>query len=109
MDLKKKFGVKVDILDRSWIVKRVIEHGREQVAIDHLGLQVSRREKPRLGPNDAARLRELDELLEKLGQPDTYFGNDYALAQDYLQAALLARGLGSPATKLMASSPEHAI
>ncbi len=33
-DLKKKFGFEVRILDRSWVVKCVFEHGRLEMAID---------------------------------------------------------------------------
>jgi hypothetical protein len=94
--LSKKHGFELHILDRSWIVKTVIEHKREDVAIETLGLRVAETEKPQLGVRDASRQRKFDALLKKVGQPELYYGNDYALAQDYLTAAELARGLGKP-------------
>ncbi len=93
--LSNKYGKSVIVLDRSWIVNIVLEHHREDIAIESLGL-ASSREKPQPGPVDTARQIKLDELLNKLKTPGVYSGNDYALAEDYLRAALLARNLGKP-------------
>lgn len=95
-ELSKKYGMSVEVLDRSWIVNTVLEHHREDIAIKSLDLQANYREKPRPGPVDTGRRNELDELLDRLKAPELYCGNDYALAEDYLEAALLARGLGNP-------------
>jgi len=94
--LSKKHGFELHILDRSWIAKTVIEHKREDVAIETLGLRVPETKKARLGVRDASRQRKFDALLKKVRQPELYHGNDYALAQDYSTAANLARGLGKP-------------
>lgn len=95
-ELTKKHGFELHILDHSWIVSRIIDHKREDIAIDTLGIQVSESQRPQLGARDAVRQQKLDSLLKKLGQPENYHGNDYALAQDYLTAGKLARGLGRP-------------
>ena len=96
LELSKKYGFELHILDRSWIVKTVIEHKREDLAIETLGIRVAETKRPQLGVRDASRQQKFDALLKKLGQPQLYHGNDYALAQDYLNAAKLARGLGKP-------------
>jgi hypothetical protein len=95
-ELSDKYGMSVHVLDRSWIVKTVIEHQRQDIAMEALGIQASWNEKPRPGPLDTARLNQLDQLLNRLNDPDLYAGNDYALAEDYLEASLLARSLAKP-------------
>lgn len=95
-ELSKKHDFELHIFDRSWIVKTVIEHKREDLAIDTLGLRVAETKKPQLGVRDVSRQQKFDALIKNLSQPELYHGNDYALAQDYLTAAKLARGLGKP-------------
>ena len=94
--LAKQHGFEVHILDRTWIVKVVFEHGRQSVAIHTLGIHQAETSAPKQSPTDVARQTELGSLLDKLSQLDLYDGNDYAIAQDYLEAALLARRLGKP-------------
>ena len=95
-ELSQKYNFEVHILDRTWIVTRVIEHKREDIAIEILNISIAETQRPQLSPRDIYRQQKFNALLEKFLQPDLYHGNDYALAQDYLQAAKLARGLGKP-------------
>jgi len=99
-ELSKKFSFRVYILDRTWIVNRIIEHKHYDLAIEILGIQVSYDERPQIGPLDASRQREFDALLKRLSHPELYFGNDFVLAQDYLKAAELARGLSKPSHEI---------
>jgi hypothetical protein len=92
--LTRKHGFGVHILDRTWIVKSVIEHKREDIAIQVLGIRATEQQKPTLGPRDVSRQREFADLVAALGDPGRYRGNDYALSQAYLTAGLLARALG---------------
>lgn len=94
--LKHEYGIDIHILDRTWIIHKVFEHKHEEMAIDSLGIDVPKKEKPQIGPNDVARQQEYDRLLKMLNQPEIYLGNDYALAQDYLKIAVAARSLGKP-------------
>ena len=48
------------------------------------------------GPLDAERQRDLEELDRLIQDSSRYQGSTYQLAEDCLQAALLARGLGLP-------------
>jgi hypothetical protein len=95
-EIAKKYGFEVHILDRTWIVNTVIEHKREAIAIQALGITGFETHANKSGPRDTTRQQELNELLARLGDPGQYEGNDYALAQDYRQAALLSRGLERP-------------
>ncbi len=95
-ELTKKHGFEVHIFDRSWIVTRVFDHKRERIAIQTLNIGRAETTEPSPGPRDTARQHDLRVLVKQLGRPDDYYGNDYALAQDYCEAALLSRGLGKP-------------
>lgn len=100
-ELARKHGVDVRILDRGWIVKCVFENNRLRLAAETLKLtpynETARR---RLGPIDAARQAELEELDQQVADPDRYQGIQYQLAEDCLQTALLARGLELPRTEV---------
>ena len=95
-DLEAKYGIPVRILDRTWIVKRVIEHDRVRIAIETLRLSPAYQEKRITGPQDTEREMELRELEEQISDPLRYIGVEYQLAEDCLEAALLARGLELP-------------
>jgi hypothetical protein len=115
--LSKETGIQVTILDRSWIIKAVIENGRAEIAIEALKIDELRSLIERkLGPADLERQQELDELEKAIGDPSHYQGAQYQLIEDSLRAALLARGLGRPRTEIdglftradrLASNPEQ--
>jgi len=99
--LSQETGIKVTILDRSWITKAVIENGRADIAIEALRIEELRLLVERkLGPADLERQQELEELERAIADPDHYRGARYQLIEDALRAALLARGLGRPRTEL---------
>lgn len=91
------------ILDRSWILEKVYGNDRVALAVEALGL-VGTLERPTdgLGPNDAARLRQLEELDAQITDPSRYQNARYSLAEDCLTSALLARGLERPRTEVEA-------
>ena len=65
-DLRKKHGLDVRILDRSWILDRVFDEHLASLAIDGLGLSSSLRPRIQQGPLDAERQRELEKLDERI-------------------------------------------
>jgi len=93
-DLKKEFDIEVRILDRSWIVDRIMNHGHIELAAQTLSIE-SLQLKPRkkIGPLDAKRDIELKELDAEINNPDRYLGIPYQLAEDILSAAVLASEL----------------
>jgi hypothetical protein len=94
--LSSTSGARVTILDRSWIVEKVLASKLEGMTVACLGLDVGMQHERVQGPNDVARDRELSDLLEKLKGSTIAPQNDYALAQDYLEAAKLATELERP-------------
>jgi hypothetical protein len=95
-ELTLKHGFKVRILDRSWIVKCVLEHDRVELAIETLGLDTDLRPRKLTGPRDLSNKRRLEEFEKEIDDPLRYAGAQYQLAEDCLQAALLARSLELP-------------
>lgn len=94
-------GVPVHILDRSWLVEKVYANGHLEMAIDALGIVGAHADAvQRLGPLDAARLAELEQLDRHVTDPDRYAGAHYQLAQDCARSAILARGLGRPRSEV---------
>jgi hypothetical protein len=95
--LIKKFGIRVVILDRTWITKAVLENGREELAVDALHIDsIKVLTERKVGAADRERQQELDELEKAIADPELYAGAQYQLFEDCLRAALLARGLGRP-------------
>lgn len=93
--LKAKYGIEIRILDRSWIVERVCNHKRWQLVADTLQFELQRSIKVVHGPLDAERLRDL-EILDKKIEDAAAGGVTFALVEEALQSALLARSLEKP-------------
>jgi hypothetical protein len=93
-ELFQTFSIPVHIVDRSWIVERVYDHGHLSLAISALGIGGAIEEKrSKLGPRDAERIVELRELDGQIEDPTRYLGAKFQLVEDIIRAALLARGL----------------
>jgi len=100
-ELQNTHKIQVTILDRTWLLKCVFEHRREQMAIETLGLTTSLKSNMlSLGPGDTYRKSELGELEKQIQDSDRYVGVEYQLAEDCMRAALLARGLEQPRTEV---------
>jgi hypothetical protein len=92
--LSQQWQVPVRILDRTWIIEKVIQNKRWDVVYQTLDIDAPRIERRHLhGPQDARRLLELEEIDHQLENSEHYQGTDYQLFEDCLHTALLARGL----------------
>jgi len=96
-ELRGQWGIDVRILDRSWIIEKVIQNRRWDIVYQTLDIDrplvIS---KSLLGPLDSERQRDLEELDRMIEDQERYRISKYQLAEDCLQSALLARGLGRP-------------
>ena len=72
--LNHEYKIDVHILDRTWIITKVFEHKHEEMAIDSLGIDVLKKEKPQLGPNDTSRQLEYDRFLNYAAPTGDLFG-----------------------------------
>ncbi len=100
-ELTKECGVRVRILDRSWILRCVYEHDRLPLAIETLNLdETNTRHEKRVGPRDVRNTEKLREVEERIQDTTRYSGVEYQLAEDCLRAALLARTLELPRVEI---------
>ncbi|AUA58881.1 Uncharacterised protein [Achromobacter spanius] len=90
--LKDKYGIEVRIMDRTWIVDRVVTHKRWDIVSETLQFELSTRLAVKHGPLDVARMRELDELDIRI-EAAAQTGATLEVVEEALQAALLSRGL----------------
>lgn len=98
-ELSTFYGVPVTILDRSWIVDKIIDHDHKDLACHylHVGQEVS--DSRRLGPSDYSRSQQLEDLEQALSRPDAFEGMEMQLATEALVAAKLSRNLERPRTE----------
>lgn len=71
-DLSKKHGVKVTILDRTWLLDKTLQPKNQHLAIDHLGLTGSIESKIQIGPFDADKqiqLADIERQIEQIEDP----------------------------------------
>ena len=96
-DLEDTLGkvneVPVEIHDRSWIVKEIIEHNRRDLAFNFLGIGKEVADKTRLGPIDYSRSQQLEEMELALAQPDGFQGIENQKVTEAIVCAKLAREL----------------
>jgi hypothetical protein len=99
-ELTKKHGIDVRILDRTWILDRVFNNRREQLAIDILKIETATQTDVQQGPRDVQREQEQSEIelrIEQRTQEEQFVPG---LVDDCLKSALLARGLERPRTEI---------
>jgi len=97
--LKQKHGIPVTILDRSWIVEKVIDGDRKDIAFNYLNVGHESQDSQRLGPVDYSRTRQLDDLEEVIADPTAFRGMEAQLVTEALVAAKLSRNLELPRTE----------
>ncbi len=98
--LREKFGVEVQIMDRTWILDQIFQSKREKIAQEELGIKSSSWEQVKKGPLDQKkedRLSELDERIDKAIEANNI--ND-AVAEDSIDSAIIARELELPRTDI---------
>lgn len=67
-ELSKKHGVKVTILDRTWLLDKTLQPKNQHLAIDHLGLTGNIESKVQLGPFDADKQIQLADIERQIDQ-----------------------------------------
>lgn len=93
--LTREHSVQVRVLDRTWIVDRVVRNRRWDIVLETLQFELTRKTVSTPGPLDAGRLQDLDALDKKI-EAATAFHVTLELVEEGLQSALLARGLDRP-------------
>ena len=95
-ELTTQYGFTVRVLDRTWILDKVFQNRRENLAIEALKIDLPQTQVVKKGSLDTAREAELDKLEIQIQDPVRYKGVEYQLFEDCLEAAILSRGLELP-------------
>jgi hypothetical protein len=98
-ELTEQYGVRITILDRSWIVKEIVENDRKDLAFDYLGIGHEVRNMRRLGPQDYSRAFRLEALEKEIEDPTAFDGIERQRVAEALVAAKLSRSLERPRTE----------
>lgn len=93
--LTSQHGIQVRILDRSWIIERIVRNRRWDIVTETLQFELTRKSVSIPGPLDTGRLQDLDALDKKIEAAAAYHVT-LELVEESLQSALLARGLDRP-------------
>jgi len=99
-DLRKKHGLDVRILDRTWILDRIFSGKHEQLAASELKISAPARSLTHRGPRDVQRERDLQELEARIVNAVREQRLSPVLVDDCLDAAILARDLERPRTQV---------
>lgn len=96
-ELIKKYEIDIVILDGTWLLEEVFKNNFIDMTVDSLNLSsVYKNTKVLHGVNDVERNKLLEELEEKIKNPNRYSEYDFQKVEDALEAALLARKLEKP-------------
>ncbi|HFK9515971.1 TPA: hypothetical protein ACIR4Z_001750 [Pseudomonas aeruginosa] len=93
--LTASHGVQVRILDRTWIIEKVVRNRRWDVVAETLQFELMHKTLSTPGPLDVGRLRDLEALDEKI-EAAAVSATTPQLVEESLQSALLARALDRP-------------
>ncbi len=98
-ELTNRHGVTVTILDRTWIVERVIDGDCKDLAFNYLNVGQEVADTRRLGPSDYSRVQQLDDIEKALATPQAFAGMEMQRVTEALVAAKLSRSLERPRTE----------
>ena len=93
--LKNEFGIEVRILDKSWLVNKVYDNKRFDLAASALGLDINK-SKFKLGRNDTTKTDELRELEQEIEDFNEKNSSNFELFENCLYSAILSRELEKP-------------
>ncbi|MBH8578235.1 hypothetical protein I8752_35890 [Nostocaceae cyanobacterium CENA369] len=95
-ELRKQYNIYVRVLDRTWILDKVFQNKRENLAVETLKINLPLTPAVKKGALDTSREAELKELETQIKDPIRYQGVEYQLVEDCLEAAILSRELELP-------------
>lgn len=98
--LSTKYDLQVEIHDRAWIVKEVIENNRKDLAFNYLGVGNEVTNTRQQGPSDYSRQQQLDDIEAALADPERFHGMATQRVTEALLAAKLARALELPRVEI---------
>ncbi len=92
-DLSEKHGVKVTILDRTWLLDKTLQPKNQQLAIDYLGLTGSIDSKIQIGPFDADKQIQLADIERQIEQIEDPGRLTFSQVDLYTKRAIISKEL----------------
>ena len=99
--LREAHNLDVRILDRTWILDTVFDHGRQEVAIRELGVSPTIRRQVRQGPLDLQREAELTRLEARIDESVSNEEISFVTVDECIDAAVISRELERPQTETL--------
>ncbi len=100
-ELSKAHKLDVRILDRTWILDTIFDHGRQELAIRELGVSASIRKQIRQGPRDLQREAKLKDLEARIEESVSREEISFVTVDDCIDAAIVSRELERPQTETL--------
>jgi len=99
-ELTKKYGFRVVVLDRNWILDKVFADKREKIAIEELKIGGNLEEKKEVGPLDYQRKQRFDEINESIEKDVVKNQVSLKTVDSCLDAALIAAEMEQTKTEV---------
>lgn len=93
--LKNEFDIEVRILDKTWLVNKVYDNERFDLAASSLGLDINKSEF-KLSRNDSIKTDDLQALEKEIDDFDETNSSYFELIENCLYSAILSRELEKP-------------
>lgn len=99
-ELRESHKLDVRILDRTWILDAVFDHGRQDLAIEKLGVSSNIRQHVRLGPRDYQRKGELERFESRIEEQASQGNLNFVTVDDCINAAITSREMELPESEV---------
>jgi len=94
--LSVNHDIDVRILDRNWLMDKLFQNRREQIAVEVFGLSDDFIDEQKIGPLDYERKQELEELEQDIKLLTSAQRFDFAIVDKSIKAAILSSELELP-------------
>ncbi len=92
-ELSKKHSIDIRILDRNWILDKLFQNHREQIAVEVFDFSDDFIDEPKIGPLDYERKQELEEIEKDITVLSSEQKFDITIVDKSIRAAILSREL----------------
>ena len=93
--------IELTILDAVWILEKVYSNKLLNDVIESLNLSRTYLEEKNIGSIDTQRIKELEELEDKINSTNRLFESDFQLIEDCLESAIISRMLELPRAEVI--------
>jgi len=99
--LSKTHAIDVRILDRNWLLDKLFQNNREQIAVEVFGLSDDFTNEQSIGPLDYRRKQELEEIEQDIKVLTSEQKFDFEIVDKSIRVSILSKELELPFTDTM--------